>query len=313
MASFLSACKKADIWMPYSVPTEVKNNNSIISENPLENLMPGFSKDLAVSDKEDFSKNNFSINNSEAGLLVDLNKKDILYSKNCFKKMYPASITKIMTALVAVENCNTDDLIVCTDSVEKIDVDGAVLLGLKKGDSLTLDQALRLSLLSSYNDVAVAIAVHVGGDLDNFARMMNEKAKSLGATKTNFVNPSGLPDDNHYTTVYDLYLIFNDAIKNPTILEIIQSKDYSTTYHNANNVEINASALNTNRYFQGYFTAPENVTIVGGKTGTTTEAGYCLMLLTRDKFSNPYISVILKSDSSENLYYDMSELLKNNL
>ena len=312
MASVLSGCGSDKIWMPYSVSdfddtSFVENISDFSSET--DNLLTPFADNLAVF-SDNVSRKNFVLENAGSGLLIDVNNKEALFAQNAFQQMYPASITKILTALVAVKNCSLDEVITCTEAVEEIDVPGAVLLGLKKGDTLTLDQALRLALLSSYNDVATAIGVHVGGDINNFSEMMNAEALSLGASNSHFSNPTGLDNANHYTTAYDLYLIFNEAIKNPAILEIIQSKEYQTVYHDRNGNEITAYAVNSNQFFKGNYDTPENITIVGGKTGTTTDAGYCLMLLSRDRSSNPYIAVILNADSSSDLYTSMADLLK---
>lgn len=311
MASMFTGCGDNKIWMPYSVSEKDASSKDILNTDfsSKDNYMKAFAENVAVF-SDDVAFENFILNNADAGILVNVDKNETVFSQNAFKRMYPASITKILTALVAVENCQMDDIITCTEAVEDTGFSDAVVLGLKRGDKLTLDQALRLALISSYNDVSIAIAVHVGGDVETFAQMMNEKALSLGATQSHFANSTGLPDDNHYTTVYDLYLIFNEVIKNPTLLEIIQSKSYQTVYKDINGNDINAVANSTNRYFQGMYYPPENITVVGGKTGTTTEAGHCLLLLTKDTASIPYISVILKAEGFDNLYNEMTDLLR---
>ena len=125
--------------------------------------------------------------------------------------MYPASLTKVMTALVALQNASPDTVLTATDSV-KITESGAQLCGLKAGDTMTLDQALHILLMYSANDAAMLIAENIGGSVDHFVEMMNEEAQRLGATNTSFANPHGLSDDNHYTSAYDLYLIFNEEV-----------------------------------------------------------------------------------------------------
>jgi len=306
MASVFSACGKQEIRMPFSVFYNSNGNAYNEVTMDIATLSP-FSNDIAVVTKD--RVDDFQLENAGAGILIDINKSECLYAQNVFSKKYPASITKILTALVAVENSSLDEMITCTSNVSNLGVSDAVALGLKGGDSFTMDQALRLMLLSSYNDVAVAIAEHVGGSVEHFADMMNEKARKIGATGTHFVNPHGLSDDEHYTSAYDLYLIFNEAVKNSTILEIIQATEYNTTYFDAYGNEKSASSYNTNAYFKNQYETPANVTIVGGKTGTTDEAGRCLMLLVRDKYSNPYIAIILEENTKDNLYNDMSLLL----
>ena len=151
---------------------------------------------------------------------MDLNSGKILYEKNIHEKMYPASLTKIMTALVALKYGNTEDVITCSEAVLDIDYD-ATKIGLKPGDQLTMNQALHALLINSANDAAIAIAEHIGGSVENFAEMMNEEALLLGATNSHFVNPHGLSADEHYSTAYDMYLIANEAIKYEDFCHII--------------------------------------------------------------------------------------------
>ena len=174
---------------------------------------------------------------------------------------------------------------------------------------MTLDQALRILLVYSSNDVALLIAENIGGSVEHFLEMMNEKARKLGATNTNFTNPNGLPDLNHYTTVYDLYLMFNEAIKYDTFNEIIHMSSYQTTFYDASGNAKEFNKQTTNLFLRGNYQAPANVTIIGGKTGTTNAAGNCLMLLSRDENGAPYISVILRAQGAEALYGQMQDLL----
>ena len=186
---------------------------------------------------------------------------------------------------------------------------GPRLFGVKKGDTMTLDQALHISLINSANDVSVMIAEGIGGSVDNFVEMMNEEALRLGATNTHFTNPHGLSADNHYTTSYDLYLIFNEAIKYELFNEIIHMTSYSTTYYDKDMEPKEFSCNTLNWFLRGDYEAPENITVVGGKTGTTNAAGHCLVLLSKDTSGNRYISVILRSESRDVLYSQMSDML----
>lgn len=307
VASSLSACSKAEIRMPFSSFQIEEDGNSGLEFSKNNALLNGYAFDLA-SFTEDYTEN-YNLANAGAGLLVDINNKKVLFAQNAFEQKYPASITKIFTALIALKHCNIDETIVCTDACSKLP-DDAVKLGLRSGDTLTLDQALHLALISSYNDAAIAIACHVSGTEEEFSKLMNEEARKLGATSSNFTDASGLGGENHYTSAYDLYLIFNEFVKYPELLEIIQANEYSTTYHDKNGAELSASGKSTNQFFRGLYSLPENVTVVGGKTGTTSEAGYCLLLLVRDTYSNPYIAVILGSDSRDNLYEEMTQMLR---
>ncbi len=155
----------------------------------------------------------------------------------------------------------------------------------------------------------MAIAEHVGGSVENFAEMMNKEAAELGATNCHFVNPHGLHDENHYVTAYDLYLIFNEAMKYEKFSEIIMMDSYSTTYTDRNGNPKTFDFKTTNLFLQGEYTPPEQITVIGGKTGTTNAAGSCLILLSKDSSGNPYISVILHSSERAVLYEEMKGLL----
>lgn len=292
--------------MPFS--NFYEDNASTYEEVTLEpSLLTPFSSNIAVVAADRIES--VPLDNAGAGLLIDVNNQNAMFAQNVFEVKEPASITKMMTAICAVKYSSLDSVITCSGNVVNLGVSDAVTLGLHEGDTFTLDQALRLMLLSSYNDLAVAIAEHVSGSVENFCELMNQEARNLGATSTVFGDPHGLYEETNYTTAYDLYLIFNEAVKNPVILEIIQSQEFTTTYKDKLGNEHQASAKTTNKYLSGAYALPENVIVVGGKTGTTDNAGYCLMLLARDKYSNPYIAIILQDNSRDNLYNDMTALL----
>ena len=172
---------------------------------------------------------------ASAAVLFDVNNKKVLYSKNAHERLYPASLTKVMTALVALQNASPDTVLTATDSV-KITESGAQLCGLKAGDTMTLDQALHILLI-------------------------------------------------HMTS-------------------------YQTAYYDKDGKAKELTVNNTNRFLRGDFQAPENITVIGGKTGTTNAAGHCLILLSRDTSGAPYISVILNSSASDVLYPEMVQLLE---
>ena len=307
VASSLSACSKAEIRMPFSDFQIEEDGNAGVEFSKNNALINGFSYDLATF-TEDYTEN-YNLTSAGAGILVDINNKKVLFAQNAFEQKYPASITKIFTALVAMKHCDINETIECTEACTQLP-DDAVKLGLKARDKLTLDQALHFALIASDNDAAKAIACHVSGTEEEFANLMNEEARKLGATSSNFTDASGLGGENHYTSAYDLYLIFNEFVKYPELVEIIQTNEYSTIYHDRDNDEVTGTAKSTNQFFRGMYSIPENVTVVGGKTGTTTEAGYCLLLLVRDAYSNPYIAVVLGSDSRDNLYGEMTQMLR---
>ena len=192
----------------------------------------GFASDLCViSDEGSFDPEDVT---SQAGALFDLTDREVLYSKDAFEKMYPASITKVMTSLIAIKYGNLEDQVTVTEDAV-ISESGATLCGIKPGDTLTLEQLLYGLMLPSGNDAGAAIAIHMAGSIDAFADMMNEEAKRLGATDTHFMNPHGLHDEDHYTTAYDLYLIFNEALKYPEFRTVTGSTAYTANYTNGAN------------------------------------------------------------------------------
>ena len=243
--------------------------------------------------------------------LFDINNVQTEYAYQMHAKIYPASTTKILTALVAIENSDLSETVTVSKNASSTSFAwDEQTCGIKEGDILTLEDLLYGLLLYSGNDTAVAIAEHVGGSVDAFAEMMNAKAKELMATNSHFTNPSGLYDDNHYTTAYDLYLIFNECLKHDEFVNIISTDSYTAEITKADSSEKTTLTWEpTNYYALGEAEAPEHVTVIGGKTGTLKAAGNCLILMAEDANQNPYISVVMGADSKELLYQDMTNVL----
>ena len=174
---------------------------------------------------------------------------------------------------------------------------------------MTVGDLLYGLLLESGNDAAIALAEYYSGSIEAFAQEMNNTAKSFGATNTNFVNPSGLPDENHYTTVYDMYLIFQNAISLESFVNIISSQTHDVSYTNASGAAVTKTFKNTCGYLTAAYKAPENITVTGGKTGTTGEAGYCLVLLSQNAKNERIISIVYKADGRRDLYTLMNDIL----
>ena len=240
----------------------------------------------------------------------DLENKKIIYSKDIFTKVYPASTTKLLTALIAVRYLDLDDRILITEDNCGITTPGAQLCGFKAGDSLTVRDMLYCLLIYSGNDAAEAIALKVSGSDKEFAELMNSEAKAIGAIDTHFTNPHGLQDVNHYTTAYDIYLIFNECLKNEFLKQIFKTKDYYATITNKDGVENSIFMEPTNLYYAGKYTAPEGITVYGGKTGVTAAAGNCLIIYSEDESGNGFITEVFKAESKSVLYSEMNELLK---
>ncbi len=302
----LSGCGSLTYELPYNTSANISSFNAISGIK--SEIADAFSSNICII--TDNIMNDEQVDMSEAGaaILVDIDNAQALYSKNAHDRLYPASLTKVMTALVALKYGSADQVLTATNTVN-ITESGAQLCGLKSGDTMTLNQALHILLVNSANDVAMLIAENVGGTVEHFMELMNQEALLLGATNTNFVNPHGLSDINHYTTAYDLYLIFNEATKHQLFREIIQMTSYETTYYDQTGAGKDISVKTTNLFFRDQYKAPDNLTIVGGKTGTTNAAGHCLILLSKDAQGSYYISVILSSAKKEYLYPEMIDLL----
>ncbi len=304
----LTGCAGGEIPAAFS-PDMPGMNFNINSELHEVSFVTPFAENLCVNEANVENEKIPDDPEVEAAGLFDLSSKETLYVKNAFTPMHPASLTKVMTALVALKDADTTELLTASSNV-KINEKGAQLAKINEGDTMSLDQALHILLMYSANDVAVMIAEGVSGSVEAFCQRMNEEARALGATHTYFVNPNGLTGESHLTCAYDLYLIFNEAIKYDLFNEIISMSSYSTVYHTAEGTEKEFSCGNTNGYLSGTYATPPGITVIGGKTGTTAAAGHCLILYSKDTLGNPYISVVLSADSSDSLYRDMSNLLE---
>ena len=237
--------------------------------------------------------------NSEAGLLVEVSTGKILYEKNADKIMYPASTTKILTAILVLENCELSDMVTVSQNAISNIPSGYVTCNLHAGEEISVNDLLYALMLPSANDAAFALAEHVGGSVENFSDMMNEKAKEIGCTNTHFVNPNGIHDDNHYTTAHDLYLMANYAMKNETFRTIVSKTEYvlpATNMHSqADRIMYNSNELLNNNSKNYYY---ENA--IGIKTGTTSKAGSCLVAES-SKNNMELISVTLNGGTTNGL------------
>ncbi|MGE5576744.1 MAG: D-alanyl-D-alanine carboxypeptidase family protein, partial [Syntrophothermus sp.] len=219
---------------------------------------------------------------AEAAVLIDAASATVLYGKNEHQQRPPASTTKIMTAILALERGNLDDLVTVGRSA--IEVDGSSL-EIEPGHTFRLRDLLGGLLIESGNDAAAAIAEHLGKNQEGFVKMMNERAAELGAWNTNFVNPNGLPAAGHYSSAFDLALMTMRALQIPAFREIVRTREKNVESHGGNWAR---QLENTNKLLWTFEGAD------GVKTGTTTEAGECLVAsATRDGWQ--LIAVVLKS------------------
>ena len=238
-------------------------------------------------------------------ILIDSESGRVLYEKNADTKMYPASTTKVMTGLLASEYKDLDEQITASPNVVKIER-GSSQIYLNPGEILTMTQLLYALMLPSANDAAIAIAEHLGGSIDGFATLMNERAQSLGAVNTNFVNPNGLHDDNHYTTVRDLSIIAREGMKNPIFREVVGTTNYVIP---ATNKQVERNYLtNGNKLISKVNNKYKYEYAIGIKTGYTTKSQHCLVGGAK-KDNLELISVIL-GGSKDFIYPDSIALFE---
>ncbi len=249
---------------------------------------------------------------SESAVLIDAATGTILAQKDADKKMYPASLTKIMTAILALESGKLTDVIT-VDNDTPHEIYGSHI-ALEEGEILTLKDLLHALMLPSANDAASVIAKHYGGSIENFVKMMNDKAKEIGAYKTNFTNPHGLHDANHYSTAADIALLTRYAMKNDEFRKIVSTCKYEIQITNKKDepryfTSLNKLIYNTSYnqiYVDGLYISPYYEYATGAKTGYTPEAGNCLAA-TAKKDGTELIAVTMKGISLE-MYQDAHNL-----
>lgn len=217
-----------------------------------------------------------------AAVLMEWQTGTLLFQKNAFTRMHPASVTKMMTALLALENGRLEDLV--TVSEEAASQVGSSMY-LKAGDVYTLEDLLFGLMLNSGNDAAWAIAEHIGGTAEAFFEMMNARARSIGAINTQFRNPHGLTDPNHYTTAFDLALIARTCLRHPYFRHLVATREKDVIDAGG---QVRAQLANTNRLLWLYLGAD------GVKTGTTESAGQCLVA-SATRNDTRLLSVVLAS------------------
>ena len=240
---------------------------------------------------------------ADGGILMEAQTGTVLFAKNADQPYYPASITKILTALIVLEHCSLDEEVTFShDDVYNVEV-GSSTAGIDEGDVLTVRDCLYALMLASANESANALACHVSGSREAFAELMNQTAKSLGCTGSHFANPSGLNDENHYTTAHDMALITRAAIQNPDFLEIDGARNYKlppTKRNPEGGYVANHHRMlvkNTSVYYPGAF---------AGKTGYTSIAGNTLVTCA-EKNDMTLIAVVLNGHQTH--YPDTKALL----
>lgn len=237
-----------------------------------------------------------------AACVIEASTGTVLYEQKAHQQMYPASITKILTALVTLENSNLDEEVTFSEEAVYSVSPGDAHMEMQVGEVMSVQDCLYGLMLKSANEVAVGLAEHVAGSVEDFAKMMNDRAKQAGATDSNFVNPNGLHNDNHYITAYDMAMITRDAVKNPLFLSITGASTYNINSSKKKDYPIyqrhKMVLLNAGYHYDG---------ILGGKTGFTDQSGTTLVTYA-ERDGMTLISVVLRSNGT-NVYNDTKILL----
>jgi len=244
---------------------------------------------------------------SQHVVVVDVKENSVVAIKNPYEKAYPASTTKIMTLLVAVENITdlSDTFTMTYEITDPMYYAGATVAGFSAGEVINLKDMLYGVILPSGGDASLGIATKISGGEKAFVELMNEKAKELGLKNTHFTNCTGLFDANHYTTAADMAVILAEAIKNPLCKEILSTYQYTATPTDKHPEGLKfASTL----FSYMYGTEPEGADIKGGKTGFVNESGYCIAAFGQSDNGKEYIAVTLEAPTRWPAFYDQIAL-----
>lgn len=250
----------------------------------------------------------------ESGLMINQTKNQVVSAVNPHKKIYPASMTKVLTAIVVMDAIESgqiglNDTVVIKKEIE-FNEDNVTSMGLEPGDYITVNELLHGLLISSFNDCAIVLARYVAGSVSDFVELMNTKAALLGATNSHFVNPHGLHDNNHYTTPYDLYLIFKEFLLRDELIKIDSNSTYVLTFYREDE-KIKLELKATNGFLSNSFEMPDGYHITGWKTGTTDRAGSCIILeFVDDETHDEYICLVSNAKDHESLYQNVGDMLK---
>ncbi|BAK80905.1 D-alanyl-D-alanine carboxypeptidase family protein [Candidatus Arthromitus sp. SFB-rat-Yit] len=237
--------------------------------------------------------------NSKSAILMTHQTSNVIYEKNAYDKFYPASTTKILTAIVVLETLDLNERVRVSKKASNIN---GTKVGLYQDGLYTVEDLLYGLLLNSGNDCAIALAEHTCGSEENFSKLMNKKAKLIGANHSNFVNASGLHNDKHYTCAYDLSKILSYAIKNKKFIEISTSKSHDILGINGDSFNIynqNQLLLKNGKYYYKH--------ALLGKTGFTTPAQYTFAASARNN-NVDLIAVALKASSKDEYLQDIINL-----
>ena len=307
----IAAVSLASAFIFTGCSQEIKQEYSLIPRAQQYGLIKEDDSKLLASDLCPFVKNSSGAEDNTAvyaaGAFNDTTGKTV-YSQNLLNKVYPASTTKILTAYVALKYGDLSKKYTVSENAVDLPA-GSSVANLKAGDTLTLKDLLKGMLIVSGNDAATAVAEAVSGSVSDFAALMNQEAKEMGAAHSNFVNANGLHDDNHYTCAYDMYIIFHDALKYDVFKNIIKADKMDAKVTHSDGTTETVTYESTNLYKTKQVSSPDGIRVIGGKTGTTDNAGYCLVLLSENSQGQQIITTVYKAESKWELYQMTNRLL----
>ncbi len=244
---------------------------------------------------------------SKSVIFIDDKQNTVVAQRNAKERMFPASTTKIMTLIVAVENIKdySDTFTMTYQITDPLYKNGATVAGFLAGEKINMYDLIYGTILPSGGDAAIALAQKISGSEEQFVLLMNKKAKEIGLENTNFTNCTGLFDKNHYTTAYDLSVLIRYAMQNETCKKVLETYKYTTskTDKHPNGLELENTIF---KYMYG--TEPEGATITGGKTGFVNESGYCIASFGESDSGKLYVCVTLGGPSRWPAVYDQINL-----
>ncbi|MGN0436507.1 MAG: D-alanyl-D-alanine carboxypeptidase family protein [Wujia sp.] len=284
----------------YSVDSANGYVDSIVIANDLTVIPDGMSKNAELFDDCYYA------------LMINDTSNTVYAAKNVHSRMYPASMTKLMTAIIVCDKIESgeislDDVVTVSKNYD-LTYEGVAPCTIKSGSKITIKNLLYGLLIHSDNYYALILADYIGGDEATFCSLMNTKAYSIGATNTHYANPHGLDNREHYTTAYDTYLIIKEAYSHDLIREIDSNKTYSYSYINSAGYETDVDITPTNLFLTDSVNLPASYNIKVWKTGTTTGAGYCLAMYL-EKDNEYYVAIAASGSSKSSLYDSMVKLL----
>ena len=270
--------------------------------------LSAFADNVTVSDPSVVIENLRLSEASERALLFNVDTNTPLFAQGIYTKAYPASLSKLMTAIMCMRFCDMNTVITMEPSDFDLEA-GSQVSGMQPGDQVTVGQLFHALVVYSANDAAMALARHIDGSVEVFVDEMNQIAGEMGLVNTHFTNPSGLHDSDNYSCAYDIYLLLNEAFRYTAYQDAARMNVYTLRVTTAEGNTRTRVLDSTDKYLTGERNLPFNVTLLGGKTGTTPEAGANLAVYVQNAMGVPYIAVIMNASSRSVLYDDMTLLL----